>query len=50
MLTDRIVDLISARIEHQGKKLIARIKQESARISRIDYQANGHYENGTCVF
>ncbi|APU22127.1 hypothetical protein [Actinoalloteichus sp. GBA129-24] len=34
----------------RGKKLAARIKQESTIAVSIDYQANGYYEDGTCMF
>ncbi|ASO22831.1 hypothetical protein FHR81_005104 [Actinoalloteichus hoggarensis] len=34
----------------RGKVLAARIKQESSVVARVDYQANGYYPNGACVF
>ncbi|APU16529.1 MULTISPECIES: hypothetical protein [Actinoalloteichus] len=34
----------------RGKELAARIKQDSSIVASVDYQANGCYENGTCVF
>ncbi|APU15038.1 MULTISPECIES: hypothetical protein [Actinoalloteichus] len=34
----------------KGKELAARIKQESPIVTRVDYQANSHYQDGTCVF
>ncbi|APU16061.1 MULTISPECIES: hypothetical protein [Actinoalloteichus] len=34
----------------RGKALAIRIKQESPLVASVDYQANGYYEDGTCVF
>ncbi|APU13379.1 hypothetical protein [Actinoalloteichus fjordicus] len=34
----------------KGKELAVRIKQESPVVASVDYQANGFYKDGTCVF
>ncbi|AOS61036.1 hypothetical protein [Actinoalloteichus hymeniacidonis] len=34
----------------KGKELAARVKTESPVVSSVDYQANGFYDKGTCVF
>ncbi|APU13557.1 hypothetical protein [Actinoalloteichus fjordicus] len=34
----------------RGKELAARIKRESPLVASVDYQADGTFEDGTCVF
>ncbi|APU13558.1 hypothetical protein [Actinoalloteichus fjordicus] len=34
----------------RGKELAARIKRESPLVASVDYQADGCYKDGTCVF
>ncbi|APU14080.1 MULTISPECIES: hypothetical protein [Actinoalloteichus] len=34
----------------KGKELAARIKRESPVVTSVDYQADGYFQDGTCVF